>query len=141
MTCKKVCVIVLLMIVSSTTFSQKDHKIMEAETLRFKAMMTKDSAALVKSVDDGLIYIHSNGIVQDKKAFLESIKSGTFVYQSIEPKERQCRIYGKSAIINGIVHVKGMVNGNAFEINLRYTDVLVNKKGWRTANWQSLKID
>ncbi len=107
---------------------------------RFNAMMSKDTAYLRKCTDDGVIYIHSNGLVQDKTAFINSVGSGTIVYQQMSNKEQQVRMYKKAAVINGIVHVKGIYGGKDFEMDLRYTDVYINKGGWKMVSWQSLKL-
>lgn len=130
-----------LLLIVSGSFAQDTGKLIKAETMRFAAMIGKDSAALERIIDDGLVYIHSNNIVQDKKDFIGSILQNKLVYHSIEPRERKIRLYKNTAIINGIVHVKGVLNGNEFETELRYTDVMIWNKNWKLASWQSLKIN
>jgi Domain of unknown function (DUF4440) len=115
-------------------------KILALQQQRFTAMINKDTAYLRKCTDEGILYIHSNGLVQDKTAFISSVGGGAIVYQQMIAKEQQVRMYKKAAIINGIVHVAGTYNGKSFEMDLRYTDVYVNKKGWKMASWQSLKL-
>jgi hypothetical protein len=115
-------------------------KILALQQKRFAAMMSKDTVYLRNCTDEGIVYIHSNGLVQDKTAFINSVGSGTIVYQQMNNIEQQVRLYKKAAIINGIVHVKGQLNGNIFEVNLRYTDVYIKKKDWKMAAWQSLKL-
>jgi Domain of unknown function (DUF4440) len=115
-------------------------KITTLQQKRFAAMMNKDTGYLRTCTDDDIVYIHSNGLVQDKAAFISSVGGGSIVYQQMTNKEQKVRIYKKAAIINGIVHVKGMLNGKDFEVDLRYTDVYIYKKGWKMAAWQSLKL-
>jgi hypothetical protein len=115
-------------------------KLLAMQQQRFAAMMNKDTAYLRSCTDDGIVYVHSNGLVQDKAAFINSVGSGSIVYQQMINKEQAVRVYKKAAIINGIVHVKGMLNGKDFEVDLRYTDVYIYKKGWKMAGWQSLKL-
>ncbi len=133
-------VLLFVMVCNTADAQTKVGNILALQQKRFAAMMNKDTAYLRNCTDDSIVYIHSNGLVQDKAAFISSVGSGSIVYQQMISKEQQVRIYKKAAIINGIVHVKGIVNGNNFEVDLRYTDVYINKNGWKMASWQSLKL-
>jgi Domain of unknown function (DUF4440) len=118
----------------------QSNKIIRLQELRFDAMVNRDTAYLRKYTDEGLVYIHSNGLVQSQDDFVQSVGMQSIVYQKITIKEQQARVYKKAAIINGIVQVKGLFNGTAFDVALRFTDVYVYKKGWKMASWQSLKL-
>lgn len=118
----------------------QNHTIAKLQKLRFNAMVNRDTAYLRQCTDKGLVYIHSNGLVQNQNDFIQSVASQSIVYQQITLKEQHIRVYKKAAIVNGVVQVKGMVNGNAFDLALRYTDVYVYKQRWRMASWQSLKL-
>jgi hypothetical protein len=133
-------VLLLIMLCNTAAAQTKAGNILALQQKRFAAMISKDTGYLRKCTDEGIVYIHSNGLVQDKAAFINSVGGGTIVYEQMINKEQQVRMYKKAAIINGIVHVKGTINGNNFEVDLRYTDVYVNIKGWKMAAWQSLKL-
>jgi Domain of unknown function (DUF4440) len=135
-----VTVLLFAMICNTAAAQTGKDKILALQQKRFEAMTNKDTAFLNKCTDDGIIYIHSNGLVQDKAAFVSSVGAGSIVYQQMINKEQQVRMYKKAAVINGIVHVKGTFNGKSFEMDLRYTDVYINKKGWKMVSWQSLKL-
>lgn len=140
---KKKWLLALLMLLLCTTAGlaqSLNDKVAAMQQQRFAAMINKDTVYLRQCTDAGLVYIHSNGLVQHQQDFIQSISTGSIVYQQIQSKEQQIRVYKKAAIINGIVHVKGMLNGNNFEIDLRYTDAYIYKKGWKMVAWQSLKL-
>lgn len=60
----------------------------------------------------------------------------------MEPVELKVRMNGRSAIINGVLHVTGTISSKPFDIRLRYTDVYFKRKGkWQLAAWQSLKLE
>jgi ketosteroid isomerase-like protein len=41
-------------------------------------------------------------------------------------------VFGDAAIVQGITTVKGKSGGNAFAVNVRFTDTLIREKGkWR----------
>lgn len=129
----------------STAFSfaqtALQNSISALEMKRFTAMTQKDTVFLKKILSDGLVYTHSNALVESKQSFLESIKTGKIIYKSMESEEMKVRILDKTAIINGVVKVSGSLNDKEFTIRLRYTDVYhKNKGGWQLENWQSLKL-
>jgi Domain of unknown function (DUF4440) len=128
------------MVCNAAAAQTKAVYILALQQKRFAAMMSKDTGYLHNCTDEGIVYIHSNGLVQDKAAFINSVGSGTIIYQQMSNKEQQVRIYKKAAVINGIVHVAGTYNGKNFEMDLRYTDVYIKKKEWKMVSWQSLKL-
>ncbi|MBL7827893.1 MAG: nuclear transport factor 2 family protein [Saprospiraceae bacterium] len=120
--------------------SSQDSKILETESKRFAYMVAHDTAALRSMLSDDLVYVHSNAMKENKQEHLEAIGSGKVVYQSIKREEVKVRRYRKIAICNGVVLVKGVLNGNSFEINLLYSAVYQKIKGsWLLLNWQSTR--
>ena len=127
----------------SVMYGQKEgeRKLIALEKQRFLAMTQKDTLFLQKVLADDLIYTHSNALIETKKDFLTSIQIGKIIYKSLESEEIKVRIYEKTAIINGLVHVVGALNGKEFDIHLRYVDVYhKNKMGWQLVAWQSVKV-
>ncbi|MBL7792034.1 MAG: nuclear transport factor 2 family protein [Saprospiraceae bacterium] len=116
--------------------------ISDSEDMRFNAQVKKDTVLLRRILSDDLVYIHSNALVETKSDFLHSISTGNITYNSMQPEPgRAIRNYGKTGISNGIVQVKGLIQGKPFEVRLRYTAVYVKqKKTWRLVSWQSTKI-
>jgi hypothetical protein len=135
--------LLFIVFISQTLFAQTalQNTISALEMKRFTAMTQKDTVFLKKVLSDGLVYTHSNALVESKQSFLESIKTGKIVYKSMESEEMKVRILDKTAIINGIVKVSGSLNDKEFTLRLRYTDVYhKNKGGWQLEAWQSLKL-
>lgn len=136
-------IIYLLLFATMPAFSQsKSQAEVEAlERQRFEAMTTKNIDFLKNVLADDLSYTHSNGLVEDKTAHLENIRTGKLQYRSIQPEVMKLSMHRRSAIGTGIVSVTGILNEKDFNIRLRYTDVYVKEKGkWRLAAWQSLKL-
>ncbi len=133
-----------MLLMAATVFSQsKNQRKLEAiERQRFAAMTMKDTAALHLMLADDLIYVHSNGLLEDKAKHIANIVSGKIVYSTMEPTEIKVRVHGRTAFINGIVQVAGSLAEKPFSIRLRYMDVYTKKRGkWRLAAWQSLKLE
>lgn len=109
---------------------------------RFRAQVRKDVETLSELLSDDLVYIHSNSLTETKADFLKSITSGKIVYQEMRATgERSYRYLGRVALSNGTVLVKGLLDGNPFEAQLRYTAVYHKQKNrWLLVSWQSTKI-
>jgi hypothetical protein len=72
-----------------------------AETSRFEAQVNADARALDQLLDDGLEYTHSNGDLDTKKSFIESLTSGTRDYISSVAAIETVRIFGDVGVIRG----------------------------------------
>jgi len=121
--------------------SKTDQKILDTEQRRFEAMERKDTVALRGLLADDLIYLHSNALTESKSAHISAISTGYLIYEKMTREKVGVRRYGKTALTNGIVQVRGILNKNAFEIRLAYTAVYRKKGGvWRLVNWQSTRV-
>lgn len=117
------------------------NEVLNMESRRFNAMTQADTNALRPMLADDLVYIHSNSLRESKSDHLLAIGSRKLVYEKLDRKEGQVRIFGKTAIVNGVVNAKGVLNGNPFDIRLIYTAIYRLKHGlWQLLNWQSTKI-
>jgi ketosteroid isomerase-like protein len=116
--------------------------VLDTEAQRFAAMTGRDTFFLQNYLANDLVYIHSNGLTETKTAHILAISSGSIIYRSMSRAPgTQIRDYGKWAITNGTVQVTGILNGNPFEVQLRYTAVYRKKRGkWLLTNWQSTRI-
>jgi len=125
----------------STTMQGDENAVKKAEQQRFEAQVKKDYAALERLLADDMLYVHSSGNTDTKQSYIQSIKDGKSRYDAIEPGEMTVRIYGGTAVINGICTVKAVNNGTTIDTKLRYTDVYVRKGNqWQMVAWQSLKM-
>lgn len=122
-----------------TIHAVAQRSILESEDARFQAQVQRDTAALKNLLAEDVLYIHSNALVETKQDFINHVKNGDLIYQSMQPQgQRAVRDYGKTGICNGIVHATGLLNNKPFDIKLRYTAVYQKQKGkWKLISWQS----
>ncbi|KAA9347128.1 nuclear transport factor 2 family protein [Larkinella humicola] len=136
----------LLCCVLSASFayaqSSADEKaVLDIEKQRFDAQITKNYTVLEQVLSDDLIYNHSNGNQDSKQSYIQSIKDGKQRYDAIEAQEQKVRLYGNTAVVNGICQIKATNNGQSINTRLRYMDVYVRKGSqWQLVAWQSLKL-
>jgi ketosteroid isomerase-like protein len=127
-------------ILSASAQPAARDEVIRTEKERFAAMVRKDIPALEKLLSDDLYYIHSNGSVDTKESFINSIKTGERYYDNIEIEDILVRIYGNTGIINGVCTY---YRTDASNLKLRYTNVYVKDKraGWQMVSWQSFKME
>ena len=65
----------------------------------------QDKALLQKYLADDLIYTHGGGQKQTKAEYIASVLSGPSHYKAMEPSDTRVRIYGKTAVLWGLVDV------------------------------------
>ncbi len=74
--------------------------VIRLEELRGRALVEGDSATLAALLADDLVYTHSNGLVQDKQAFLEHA-AGSLRCVSIAWSGLYVQCYGDLAVLSG----------------------------------------
>jgi hypothetical protein len=112
-----------------------------AEIKRFEANVNADAKVLGELLDDGLEYVHSNGELDTKKSFIESLTSGTRDYASSAPRIETVRIHGDVAIIRGTAKVTVIDKGTSRDLHIGYTDVWLWKDGrWQMTAWRSARL-
>jgi hypothetical protein len=69
------------------------------EAARFSAMKEANLDELDAILDDNLIYVHSNGHIDSKAEYLETLRQGTVHYEEIEIKGDHHQIGNDSAVM------------------------------------------
>lgn len=137
--------LLILSVLTATaqTGAKDKDAVMAAEKARFAALVAKDYAALDQLSGDELLYQHSNGDVDNKTSFIQSINDGKRSYDAITPDSSAVRIYGNTAVVNGICSYRQQyADGKPNNSQLRYSSVWVKRsRRWQLVNWQAHKID
>jgi len=119
--------------------SGAEQAVRQAEDRRIKALIDDDFATLDAALADDLTYGHSNGVVDTKASYMETLRSGKTKYQTIERLPSVVRVYGDTAIVTGTATVG--LRGQAAPFTLRYTLAYVMRDGqWRMVAWQSTRL-
>lgn len=135
--------LITLIFFASIVLAQTPEQIIkDVEQKRFTAQVSKDYAYLEQVLDNDLTYTHSNGNTDTKASFIQALKDGKTQYNSFEVQEQKVRIYGNTALVNGLAIVKVTSNNENRTMNLRYTDVYIKRNNdWKLVAWQSLRVN
>ncbi|WP_460948537.1 nuclear transport factor 2 family protein [Spirosoma daeguense] len=121
--------------------SAEEKSVIDVEKQRFAAQVSGDYNFLNKVLANDLIYTHSHGGRDSKESFIQSLRDGKSKYESIDAEEQKARVYGNTAVINGVCKTKIISNGQTNNLSLRYLSVYVkNNNQWQMVAWQSLKL-
>jgi ketosteroid isomerase-like protein len=145
---KKTSFFLFFLLLAAAAFSQgknakadSEESIKQLEKRRYDLMIKKDMTGLSELLGDDLVYTHSSGVTENKEQYMQGILSGKSVYYAVEPEETQVRLYGNTAILNGVARVDTELNGQKTTLRLKYTDVYVKRNGkWQFVTWQSLRM-
>jgi hypothetical protein len=101
------CVIILIAS-SHILFAQSEDskKLMALQRRHFEAMIHKDTTLLSGLLADSLVYIHSSGVIDDKKSFMKDIVSGRIEYLFILPEKVTATVDGSYGWIYGRANIR-----------------------------------
>ena len=112
-----------------------------AEVARFQANDKADAKVLGELLDDALEYVHSNGELDSKQSFIDSLVSGKRDYVTSVPAIESIRVFGDVAVIRGKAKVTVVDAGQSKDLHIGYTDVWVSQDGkWRMTSWRSARL-
>lgn len=131
----------LLLLPALAAAQNVQEDILAADARRFAAMIQGDLAALEDLLAEDLTYTHSNGQVETRTQFLESLRSGKLRYLAAMPSDVNVRVYGDTAVVTGRVEMKVSSQGQEPTVTARFTEVWVKRGGaWKLAAWQSTRL-
>lgn len=84
---------------------------------------------------------NTRGVVTNRDQDLAEVRSGDPDYEVFRNHGMRVRIYGDTAVVNGITSLKGTYRGEAFEFDARFTDTLIKHDGrWKLVASQATRI-
>lgn len=121
--------------------TKEEKEVADAVEQLRAGMVNGDKATLEKLTAEKLSYGHSNGLIQDKKEFVEKIVSGASDFATIDLSEQTISISDKVAIVRHILNAKTNDNGKPGEAHLKVLLIWQKQKGgWKLLARQAVKI-
>ena len=110
--------------------AEKDVRQVEADWNRSR--IAGDADRVAELLDDQWTAIHVDARIEDKKSYVEGIRSGDRHILSIDVVAQAIRMESVVAVVTGEVVQRGFRRGELREGRLRYTHVWV----WRGSSWR-----
>ena len=98
----------LAMVMTAMTFvvaAGPEDGVQEAGAGWRQGAIKQDKALLEKYLADDLVYTHGGGQKQTKAEYIASVLSGPSHYKAMVPSDTRIRMYGKMAVLWGLVDV------------------------------------
>jgi ketosteroid isomerase-like protein len=106
--------------------------VLDAEDLRYRAMLEADLATLDELCSDQLSYAHSSGARDTKAQYLEKVRSGYYDYKRIDHPVERVEVVGDTAIVVGRMTADLTVDGTPKTIDNLALSVWSRASGeWR----------
>ncbi len=108
------------------------REVLAAEDRRYRAMTDADLAVLDELCADELSYAHSNGARDTKAEYLEKVRSGYYVYETVDHPVERVEVLGDCAMVVGRMRSDLRVQGTPKTIdNLALAVWTRAADGWR----------
>jgi hypothetical protein len=115
-------------------------KISESENKRYAALIDANHELLEDLIHDNLIYIHSNGVKENKHEFISNIASKKYQYLRMKREDELIRTMGSFGIITGIGNFETILKGKFHEVRVHFHSIWVhNGNDWKFYSWQATK--
>ena len=131
---------ILPMGASTAGTRMQPHALLAVEVERYNAMIAADRSALAPMLAEELVYIHSNGIQENKVQLLDAIQAGDIKYLSIVPSETKIRDHGRWAALTGLIDMTVYTSGKKQSATLLYTAIYERvDRRWQLVSWQTTR--
>lgn len=129
----------LLLMLAGRALAGAAEDVLAVDAARTAALIAADRAALDATLADELRYVHGNGLVQDRAAYLEAAVGGVMTYTAITPVQQQVRVLSPQvALLTGSNRVAVLLDGKPLQLDVLYTAVYVQQDTtWKLTAWQS----
>ena len=98
-----------------------------------QAVIRRDAAAMRRLVAPGWVYSDESGIM-DREAGIKAFTAGTDTVTSAGNEQMRVQVYGNTAVVTGILWMRGRGPKGAFLHRYRYTDTWMKGDG----RWQCI---
>jgi len=110
----------------------REQQLIALERLWNEAQVNHDARALAHMIGDKFVNTEWDGEVSERGKFLADIADPRFNATSLNIQDVKVILYRDAAVVAGIYHTKGTIQGKPYEHVGRFTDTWV----YQDAHWQ-----
>lgn len=104
-------------------------RVVGLEAARKTAMIASDTEALAGLIAANAIYVHSNGMLQDRDALFQMLERGEIRYVTFNTETVEYRAYGATVVGTGVQSIDLTSGGKPFVSRSRFTVVYAPADG------------
>jgi ketosteroid isomerase-like protein len=135
-------ILTMMLVMAATTMlvaAGPEDGVREAGAGWRQGAIKQDKALLEKYLADDLVYTHGGGQTESKAQYIANVTKGAPHYLAMQPSETRVRLYGKTAVLWGLVDVTP-AKGNTYRTRTLevYTQ---NANGtWQMVQKESVRV-
>lgn len=119
-----------------------ETKLLETEESIRNAQIHSDSKTLASLLSKQLIYVHSNGYIDDYTSYIDKIEKKIIQYQKINIETKSIQIFDGIAIKTSVYRGIALVIDNERKLNNYTTTVWhCNEGNWSLSLFQSTSLE
>ena len=99
----------------------------------------QDKALLEKYLADDLVYTHGGGQTETKAQYIANVMKGPPHYRAMEPSDTRVRLYGKTAVLWGLVDVTP-AKGDTYRTRTLEVYTQNNDGVWQMSQKESVRV-
>jgi hypothetical protein len=99
----------------------------------------QDKALLEKYLADDLVYTHGGGQTETKAQYIANVLKGPSHYQSMTERDVRIRLFGKTAVLWGLVDVQP-AKGELYRVRTLEVYTQNNSGTWQMAQKESVRV-
>ena len=137
----KAVLLVLLLLLQVTARASETDALRALDATWNDLRLAANVAGLERMLADDWLLTHSDGRVQNKRDYLDELRTGSRSNQAISNESVVVRLYGESAVVTGTSLQSGTSNGQPWSGKFRFTRVWVRRSGhWQMVASHSSRI-
>jgi ketosteroid isomerase-like protein len=122
--------------------ARAEEAIIKMEKEWADALVKADQAVIDRLVTPDWTVIGADGKRQSKAQADEELKSGAVKFESFKMDELNVKVYGKTAVAQGVETEKSSYKGKDTSGQYRFTDVFVKRNGrWQAVATQITRVE
>lgn len=112
-----------------------------ADQARLAAMMAGDGAALGRVLSDELVFVHSDGRIEQKADYVKNMMAGDTAYTDAKTYDLRTQEPAPNVVVLiGAQDMRKRLGSAWSDIKLRFLAIWRNEGGtWRMVSWQSMR--
>jgi ketosteroid isomerase-like protein len=126
---RALCLYAALSLNSALAAATPEQDAMAVTQAACDAFRLRDIPALERLLAPEFNLVSSNSEIQSRAQALQEVRDGDPQYDRFENHSMTARVYGDTAVVQGITSLKGRAAGKPFALDVRFTDTLVRVKG------------
>lgn len=132
------CVLITIAIAASAFAAGPVDAVREAALGWRQGAVKQDKVALSQFLSDDLVYAHGGGKTQSKAEYIADVTNGSPHYESFTDRGTKVRLYGRTAVLTGVVEVKP-AKGETYRVHT--LEIYTEKDGhWQLTQKESVRI-